>query len=65
VPPRSNIPRLTDIVEAIELNVLRHNYQSIAAPVMWTLVRNDLHPLENVCRNELAAAIAREAPPQQ
>jgi len=119
VPTRSNIPRLTDVVEAIELirgdmtgvtleafetdirkrwlvergveivseasrrlsldlksrhpeipwakvagigNVLRHNYESIAAPVMWTLVRDDLQPLEKVCRDELAAAIAREAP---
>ena len=43
-------------------NVLRHNYESIAAPVMWTLVRDDLQPLEKVCRDELAAAIAREAP---
>jgi uncharacterized protein with HEPN domain len=122
VPARSNIPRLTDIVEAIELirgemagvtleafepdirkrwliergveiiseasrrlgndlkarhpeipwpkvagigNVLRHNYESIAAPVMWTLVRDDLQSLERVCRDELAAAIAREAPAQQ
>ncbi len=119
MPTRSNIPRLTDVVEAIELirgdmtgvtleafetdirkrwlvergveivseasrrlsldlksrhpeipwakvagigNVLRHNYESIAAPVMWTLVRDDLQPLEKVCRDELAAAIAREAP---
>jgi uncharacterized protein with HEPN domain len=117
VPARSNIPRLTDIVEAIELirgemagvtldafetdirkrwliergveiiseasrrlsgelkarhpeipwpkvagigNVLRHNYESIAGPVMWTLVRDDLPILEKVCRDELAAEIARE-----
>ena len=103
MPARSNIPRLTDIVEAIELirsemagvtleafepdirkrwlvergveiiseasrrlsddlktrhpeipwpkvagigNVLRHNYENIAAPVMWTLVRDDLPLLE-------------------
>jgi uncharacterized protein with HEPN domain len=34
-------------------NVLRHNYESIAAPVMWALVRNDLAALEQVCRDEL------------
>ncbi len=37
-------------------NVLRHNYEDIAAPVMWALVRDDLPPLEKVCREELAAA---------
>jgi uncharacterized protein with HEPN domain len=119
VPPRSNIPRLTDIVEAIELirgemagitldafepdirkrwlvergveiiseatrhlndelkarhpeipwpkvagigNVLRHNYESIAAPVMWSLVRDDLPILEKVCHDELAIELAREQP---
>jgi len=119
VPGRSDIPRLTDIVEAIERvravvgdltldafeadwqrqwlvergveiiseasrrlgndlkarhpaipwpkvagigNVLRHNYESIAAPVMWTLVRDALPALDQVCREELAAAIAREPP---
>jgi len=35
-------------------NVLRHNYENIAAPVMWALVRDDLPPLERVCRTELA-----------
>ena len=29
-------------------NVLRHDYQSIAAPVMWSLVRNDLATLGRV-----------------
>jgi uncharacterized protein with HEPN domain len=119
VPARSNIPRLTDIVEAVELirsemagvtleafeadirkrwlvergveiiseasrrlstdlkarhseipwpkvagigNVLRHNYENIAAPVMWTLVRDDLPPLEKVCREELAAEKGRQQP---
>lgn len=42
-------------------NVLRHNYEAIAAPVMWTLVRDELVPLEQVCREELTAAKAREA----
>jgi len=43
-------------------NVLRHNYESIAAPVMWTLARDDLPILENVCRDELAAEMGREPP---
>jgi uncharacterized protein with HEPN domain len=43
-------------------NVLRHNYENIAAPVMWTLVRDDLPPLEKVCREELAAEKGREQP---
>jgi uncharacterized protein with HEPN domain len=41
-------------------NILRHNYEDVAAPVMWTLVRDELPPLEKVCREELAAAQARE-----
>jgi uncharacterized protein with HEPN domain len=41
-------------------NVLRHNYEDIAAPVIWALVRDDLPPLERVCRAELAAEQARE-----
>jgi uncharacterized protein with HEPN domain len=40
-------------------NVLRHNYEDIAAPVMWALVRDDLPPLEKVCREELAAEQGR------
>jgi uncharacterized protein with HEPN domain len=35
-------------------NVLRHNYESIAAPVLWKLVEADLPTLEKVCRCELA-----------
>ena len=35
-------------------DVLRHDYESIAAPVMWKLVQDDLPPLEKVCREELA-----------
>jgi uncharacterized protein with HEPN domain len=35
-------------------NVLRHDYASIAAPIMWKLVQDDLPPLERVCREELA-----------
>jgi uncharacterized protein with HEPN domain len=41
-------------------NVLRHDYESIAAQVMWALVRDDLPLLDQVCREELAAAKARE-----
>jgi uncharacterized protein with HEPN domain len=40
-------------------NVLRHDYEVIAAPVMWKLAHDDLPVLEAVCRAELAAA--REA----
>jgi uncharacterized protein with HEPN domain len=35
-------------------NVLRHDYESISAPVMWKLVQHDLPPLETVRREELA-----------
>ena len=41
-------------------NVLRHNYEDVAAPVMWNVVRDDLPPLEAVCRDELAASQAKE-----
>jgi uncharacterized protein with HEPN domain len=37
-------------------NVLRHNYEDVAAPVMFNLVRDDLPVLEKVCRAELVAA---------
>jgi uncharacterized protein with HEPN domain len=35
-------------------NVLRHEYEGISAPVMWKLVQEDLSPLEQVCREEVA-----------
>lgn len=41
-------------------NVLRHNYESISAPVMWAVGRDNLPPLEKVCRDELAAAQPEE-----
>jgi uncharacterized protein with HEPN domain len=41
-------------------NVLRHNYESIAAPVLWKLVQADLPILEKACRSELAAEEGRE-----
>jgi uncharacterized protein with HEPN domain len=34
-------------------NVLRHNYERIAAPVIWKLALADLRELERVCREEL------------
>jgi uncharacterized protein with HEPN domain len=43
-------------------NVLRHEYESISAPVMWKLAQTDLPLLEKVCREELAAEQARIAP---
>jgi uncharacterized protein with HEPN domain len=41
-------------------NVLRHNYESIAAPVLWKLVQADLPNLEKACRSELTAEEGRE-----
>jgi uncharacterized protein with HEPN domain len=35
-------------------NVLRHEYEGVAPPVMWKLAQDDLTPLEEVCREELA-----------
>ena len=34
-------------------NILRHDYENIAAPIMWKLAHDDLQALENVCRVEL------------
>jgi uncharacterized protein with HEPN domain len=41
-------------------NILRHDYGNVAAPVLWTLVRDSLPQLDQVCRGELAAEEARE-----
>jgi len=41
-------------------NVLRHDYESVSAPAMWNLVREDLPPLDQVCRAELTREQARE-----
>jgi uncharacterized protein with HEPN domain len=41
-------------------NVLRHEYESISAPIMWKLVQDDLPLLEQVCRAELAREQATE-----
>ena len=35
-------------------NVLRHEYERVAYDVLWRVVHDDLPPLENVCREELA-----------
>jgi uncharacterized protein with HEPN domain len=35
-------------------NVLRHNYENIAAAVIWKLVQADLPELGRICRAELA-----------
>jgi uncharacterized protein with HEPN domain len=34
-------------------NILRHNYENIAAPVIWKLAQTDLLALEKACRAEL------------
>lgn len=41
-------------------NILRHDYERIAAPVLWKLVQIDLPILEKVCRSELAVEEGRE-----
>jgi uncharacterized protein with HEPN domain len=40
--------------------ILRHGYENIAAPVIWKLAQADLPLLAEVCRAELATALARE-----
>jgi uncharacterized protein with HEPN domain len=34
-------------------NVLRHEYESVAAPIIWKLAVDDLPVLEKACREEL------------
>ncbi len=41
-------------------NILRHDYDSVAAPVLWTLVRREIAALEEARRVELATEQARE-----
>jgi uncharacterized protein with HEPN domain len=43
-------------------NILRHDYESIAAPLMWKLAREDLASLGRVCRDELANMIDEAKP---
>ena len=40
-------------------NVLRHNYENIAAAVMWKLAHDDLDALEAACRTEFEAIKGR------
>jgi uncharacterized protein with HEPN domain len=35
-------------------NVLRHEYQQVAHDVLWHVVRDNLPPLDRVCRQERA-----------
>ena len=37
-------------------NVLRHEYEWIAPDILWRLGQDELLPLEQLCRAELAAA---------
>jgi uncharacterized protein with HEPN domain len=41
-------------------NVLRHDYEHVAAAILWKLVQADLPALEDVCRAELTAEQKRE-----
>ena len=41
-------------------NVLRHNYERIAAPVIWKLAQTDLALLDKVCREELTTELVRK-----
>jgi len=43
-------------------NVLRHEYEDVAHDVLWHVVQDDLPTLERVCRDELAAEMARKPP---
>jgi hypothetical protein len=45
---------------AVRLPVLRHNYESTTAQVMRARMRDDLAPLDKVCRDEFATAKSRE-----
>ncbi|MBV9785880.1 MAG: DUF86 domain-containing protein [Acidisphaera sp.] len=36
-------------------NVLRHEYEHVAAPILWKLVHDDLPVLEAACLAEIAA----------
>jgi uncharacterized protein with HEPN domain len=40
-------------------NILRHEYQRVAADVLWKLARDDLPVLAHACGEELKAALAR------
>ncbi|MBM3552393.1 MAG: DUF86 domain-containing protein [Alphaproteobacteria bacterium] len=38
-------------------NVLRHDYESVAAPIIWKLAQIDLQLLEHACRDELRGEV--------
>src|SRR5437899_2595909 len=44
-------------------NVLRHEYERVAHDVLWRVARDDLPPLEKVCREELAMSQAGDVAP--
>jgi uncharacterized protein with HEPN domain len=47
-------------------NVLRHNYENVAAPIMWKLVQVDLPILQEVCQTELTlATLAEDSQPEK
>jgi uncharacterized protein with HEPN domain len=46
-------------------NVLRHNYESVAAPILWKLVQDDLPILQEVCQAELSRALAEDKQPEE
>lgn len=37
-------------------NILRHDYGQVAAPILWSLVRQNIPALEDACRAELRRA---------
>ncbi len=43
-------------------NVLRHDYDAVSPRILWNIARNDLAPLEKVCRIELQREVARDDP---
>lgn len=43
-------------------NILRHEYERIAADILWNLAHSGLSDLDRVCRAELATAM-RDNPP--
>jgi len=42
-------------------NVLRHDYEDVAHDVLWHVVHDNLPPLADVCRDELAREQAKES----
>src|SRR5262249_14828987 len=42
-------------------NILRHEYDRIAADVLWRLAQDDLGMLDKACRSELTAEQSRDS----